>query len=249
MIEDYLIDIGLSEKEAAVYLAMLRVDYVTVSEIAKATGVNRTTVYPVLESLEEKGLVKEIEIKGKNYHQAEAPEALHTFIEKRKLFLSEQSLKLRDFIPKIKSQMRGAGEKPIVKYFEGKQGVLDATDAFISTATKDKKMYSIYPNDKLREIFSDNELSKYRKERKNKGIDILAIYTSSIPRPTTDLKTKSTRILFNSKKYPIKSDIAVYGDKVRIAILGKEVSALFIQSKDLADTIRSLIHYIQDHSE
>lgn len=54
MLEKYLEEIGLSDKEAAVYLALLQVENSAITDLAKKTKINRTTVYPVLQSLEKR---------------------------------------------------------------------------------------------------------------------------------------------------------------------------------------------------
>jgi len=48
--------IGLSEKEVAVYLALLELGSGTVSKISRYAGINRTTGYDILDSLANKGL-------------------------------------------------------------------------------------------------------------------------------------------------------------------------------------------------
>ena len=50
MLEKYLEEIGLSDKEAAVYLALLQCDSATPSQIAEKTKLNRSPAYVVLES-------------------------------------------------------------------------------------------------------------------------------------------------------------------------------------------------------
>ena len=99
MLEKYLQEIGLSEKEAQMYLALLQVDSESIQELAKRTGINRTTVYPVLETLKKKGLVSEIQIGKKTYYSAASPERLETFIERQKVLLEEKSRRIYiDFI-------------------------------------------------------------------------------------------------------------------------------------------------------
>ena len=73
MLEKYLQEIGLSDKEASVYVALLQVDNDSVLDLAKRTKINRTTIYPVLESLAKKGLISEIKIDKKVRFQAEPP--------------------------------------------------------------------------------------------------------------------------------------------------------------------------------
>ena len=118
MLEKYLQDIGLNEKEAIVYLSLLAVDNSSVLDIAKKTGLNRSTTYVILESLSKKGLVSETNIGKKTHYQAEPPERLETYVERQKIILDENSRRLKDIIPQIKSVQRGGGEKPVVQYFE-----------------------------------------------------------------------------------------------------------------------------------
>jgi|SRR3989344_829968 len=53
--------LGLSEKEAKVYLAALVLGPDTVQNIAKKAGINRPTAYLQIESLKEKGIISEVE--------------------------------------------------------------------------------------------------------------------------------------------------------------------------------------------
>src|ERR1700692_203110 len=101
MLEKYLQEIGLNEKEAAVYLALLSVDSSSVLDLAKKTKIKRPTVYVVLETLSKKGLVSETTVGNKTHYQAEPPERLETFVERQKVVLEEHSKRLIDIIPQI----------------------------------------------------------------------------------------------------------------------------------------------------
>ena len=86
----FLQDIGLSEKEAAVYLSLLSVDSASVIELSKSTDINRTTLYPILDDLIAKKLVVEIKHDKKVRFQAESPERIETYVQNRKNQLEEQ---------------------------------------------------------------------------------------------------------------------------------------------------------------
>lgn len=59
MIQELLQKLGLSEKEIEIYLSLVEHGKTTPARLAKATNINRSTVYVVLEKLKEKGLVIE----------------------------------------------------------------------------------------------------------------------------------------------------------------------------------------------
>jgi sugar-specific transcriptional regulator TrmB len=244
MFEKYLKEIGLSEKEAEVYLALLQGDGFSILEIAKKTKINRTTVYPVIKSLSEKGLVSETTINSKIHYQAESPDRLETYIERQKITLEENSKKMKDIIPQLKSTQREMGERPVVKYFQGKEGIISVNKDLFKDPEPQEKAYMIYAKDLVDEVFKKEEILIFKKKRNDKKIPGLSVYTyknNEIPSDET-----STRIKIDENKYPIYCDISIYKDKVRIATLKKNLSGIYIQSADFADTLKSLVKLIHD---
>ena len=245
MLEKYLQDLGLTDKEAVIYLALLQVDGATALDLSKRTKINRSTVYVTIENLAKKGLVSETTIGKKTQFQAESPERLETYVEKRRLQFEEQSGRLKDIIPEIKSIQRQSGERPVVKYFEGKEGILNSTlELFGDKSDESVEMYLVYPKEATEEVFSQEELTKFKKIRIDRNIKTKALYSSFGADKPSD--NTGERIKIDASKYPISADISVYSDKIRISILGKRLSSIFIRSKDLADTMRSLIQLIFD---
>ncbi len=238
MLEKYLQDIGLNEKESILYLALLAVDNSSVLDLSKKTGLNRSTTYVILENLAKKGLVSETTVGKKTHYQAEPPERLETYVEQRKILLEEQAKKLKDIIPQIKSVQREGGEKPIVKYFEGREGVLSMNEALYEDTDTEGTADLIYSKDLLDEVFPPNERAKFKKVRLARKIKTRVLYTSTKGEIADD--GTGDRILIDSKKYPVSCDILIYKDKVRFGILGKRISGIAIKSQDLAETLRSL---------
>lgn len=68
-----LIKLGLSEKEAKVYLAALELAQDSAQNIAKKAGVNRPTTYVILEKLMKLGLANTLEENKKTLFVAESP--------------------------------------------------------------------------------------------------------------------------------------------------------------------------------
>jgi len=248
MFEKFLEELGLSEKEAKVYLALLQVDSAHVNDIAKKTGVNRTTVYPVLESLETKGLVSELQDgKGGGYH-AEPPERLETFVERQKVLLNEKSERLKDMVPQLKTIQRETGQKPTVKLFQGRDGAIAAYTEFFGFPESEKKeVYTVFNEDLLFNVFTQEEIDHFRNLRKNKKIEASVLYSRTEGERDFDKNKSSFRL--ESEKYPILCDISIIDDNVVISTLGREVNSLLIKSNDIAQTFTSLIKYILDNKK
>ncbi len=237
MLEKFLHEIGLNEKEIAVYMYLLQVENNSILEIATKTALKRPTVYLVIESLLKKGLVSEVQLNKKTHYQAEPPERLETYVERQKVLLDEHSRRLKDVIPQLKSVQRKEGEKPVVKYFEGRDGVISANESFFESDEVGGEVYMAYSRDLIEEAFTSNELEKFRKVRIGKNITSKSIYNYSKGEVES---VKGDRIRLDSSKYPISCDISIYRDKVRIAVLGKELSCIFIKSKNVAETLNTI---------
>lgn len=237
MLEKFLHEIGLNEKEIAVYMYLLQVENNSILEIATKTTLKRPTVYLVIESLLKKGLVSEVQLNKKTHYQAEPPERLETYVERQKVLLDEHSRRLKDVIPQLKSVQRKEGEKPVVKYFEGRDGVISANESFFESDEGGGEVYMAYSRDLIEEAFTSNELEKFRKVRVGKNITSKSIYNYSKGEVES---VKGDRIRLDSSKYPISCDISIYKDKVRIAVLGKELSCIFIKSKNVAETLNTI---------
>jgi sugar-specific transcriptional regulator TrmB len=236
MLEKYLEEIGLSDKEAALYLALLGFESATPSELSEKTGIKRTTVYVVLETLQKKGLVSEVP-KGKiSSFQAEPPERLETYVEQQRLRLEETAAKLVDLIPVIKGLQREGGEKPIVKFYDGKDGILSMVEDFYIGTEEGGVALLIYPRALLDQTFPERQ--KYKDIRLKKHIHNKVIYTD--PRGDAPEGRMTERVRVDAEKYPFLCDIAIYRDRVRFSILGDPLSGISIRSKDVARTLQSL---------
>ena len=81
--KEILQELGLSEAEAKVYLALLETGSTLAGQIIKKTGLHRGTTYQILQRLKEKGLVSSI-IKGKKqYFEPASPDRLMDVLKER----------------------------------------------------------------------------------------------------------------------------------------------------------------------
>ncbi|MEK7568973.1 MAG: helix-turn-helix domain-containing protein [Patescibacteria group bacterium] len=241
MLEKYLQEIGLNEKEAGVYLALLQVDSASVVDIAEKTKIKRPTVYVVLETLAKKGLVSEVEIGKKTHYAAEPPERLETFVERQQLILGETAKRLKDIIPQMKSVQRELGERPVLKYFDGKEAAFHDSLAFFPSGNESKEDtgYFAFNRDLIEEAFSQREIETIAKDRPARKIKAVSVYNYSKQELPSDSLSDRTRV--DAKDFPIKCDLSVYEDRVQFVTLGKRISSIFIQSRDVADTLKTLI--------
>lgn len=125
--------IGLSENEAAVYLAALSLGATGALQIARQTTIKRATVYNVITALQQKGLMN-IEVKGfKKRFVAERPEKLE-------FLLNHQRELLQSALPDLTSLYDLKGEEGTIRYYEG----LNAVKTVYESLLKDVKAHDDY---------------------------------------------------------------------------------------------------------
>ncbi|MBT4384622.1 hypothetical protein HOD30_02650 [Candidatus Peregrinibacteria bacterium] len=102
MTED-LKKLGFSEKEARVYLMLLRIGPSVVSSIAARTDLKRVSLYSVLDSLQKRGLVSFDDSKGVRSYIPHDPECLLYAFEKKSAELKFQLDLAKDCIERMQS--------------------------------------------------------------------------------------------------------------------------------------------------
>lgn len=237
-LKDILVDFGLSEHEALVYLASLSLGPSTVSDIAKHSGVKRTTVYPVVEALKRKGIMN-IEIKGlKKSIVAEGPEKLSIIIEQKKD-------RLNSMIPELSAIHNLKTSESFIRYYEGVEGIKTVYDSILAELRPGDEYLIISDmkrflgmdqayfagfiekraklNLKVRTILQDNETAHYYKKiEKNTNQEI--------------------RIL--DRKVDLMANTVILPNKIIINQVVEPIISIVIENKSIVETQRQQFNII-----
>jgi sugar-specific transcriptional regulator TrmB len=234
-----LVKIGLTSKEARIYLAALELGYASVMEIAKKAEVNRPTAYVILESLIKKGLISTFEKGKKRYFTAEAPDKLLELLRKEKIGLRQREEELKKLVPELKVLYDLAGEKPRVRFFEGKEGLRSIREDMLKS--KIGKLDEIIPLDDVYKVLPPSP-TDHRAEmaRKLKNVPARVVYTSGQGRILKPKEKLKERHFVPKDKFPFSSEINIYDNKVAVASCRGKIIGVIIESKEMADTMRYL---------
>lgn len=168
--------LGLTEKEVKVYLAALELGYTSVQKISKQIKISRPTVYKIIKSLEEKGLVSESKDKQKKYFTAESPDKFLGIIKRQKREIEEKEREFIRIIAALRDKYH-LGDKREIKVYKDKLGLKTLFNDFLTTQSR--KIYILINDEKIwpkekRQII-------YRKIKKRLGNIQITEKTSSIP--------------------------------------------------------------------
>ena len=118
-------ELGLDENEIKVYLGCLREGGTNVKEISLKSGLIRTTVYGVLQSLMKKGLVSEVDKEGIKFYRAASPSELLSILDQKRE-------RINAIIPELERIQHAIPKMYDIEFFEGKNGVKVITNDIIS---------------------------------------------------------------------------------------------------------------------
>lgn len=246
MLEQNLMRIGLSEKEAKVYLASLELGPAPVQKIAAKAHVNRATTYVILEGLMKKGVVTIYDQGKKRYFVAEGPASLKNIIAQQQKELDEKTDLLKHLHAELQSVHNILPNKPVVKFYEGKEGLKTLIQERHEEGHKHVDIVS--PLEDVVTLFTPEESEEHRKKRIEKQSTRRVIYSTNDM--SKDIKFELADVKkVDHQKTPFSADIAVYGNKVSISVLKGHVSGIVIENKAVADTMRSLFELANESAK
>jgi len=170
-IQVVLKNFGLSEKEIAVYLALIELGSSSVRTISEKAKVNRGTTYDILKSLINMGIVSYYNRESKQYFIAERPETLLAAIDKKQEDLGKVKADIEESIPLFKTLFEKHGGKPSVKLYEGLIGIRNILEDVLKSMDNEKeKTYYVYSSATVRKnvYMAMKDFSKKRIRRKIK---------------------------------------------------------------------------------
>jgi sugar-specific transcriptional regulator TrmB len=240
-------DLGLSDKEARVYLASLTLGRATADQLAKQSKIVRSTTYVQLESLMKLGLVSTYEEGKKTYFAPESPELLRRLLQQQKDSLATKERDIGAILPELFRLYEGAGERPVVRFFPGKEGVAAAREEVLST--KEKNMYIVFSPEKLAKIFSQEYLDEYSERRKKLGIFSKGIYTHQEFYEHAGLDDLTERRYLSPSVLPLSIDIFIFDDKTLILSLDGAMFGMIVTSKQIAQSMRLIFNVLWERAE
>ena len=242
MVEELLQKIGLSEKMAKVYGTVLEFGPQTVQQIAQRIGIPRPTVYVQIISLTNKGLMSKVEKDAKTYFIAESPENLDRHIKEKINKFKFASLELRKNLPRLNLLLGTTDERPKIRFFEGKEGLMTLVKDF--KTSKFNSAEEFVSLDKAYETMSPSENDfRNRLARKFKKKPIRIIYTSKHGPILKNKEGFEERRFMPPEKFPYSGAVTIYGNKVALISQDKHLVGIIIENHDIANTLRTLFNF------
>jgi len=233
-----LINLGLSNQEAAVYITTLKLGAGPASAVAKETGLKRTTVYPILKSLAKKGFVS-VAFKGTHrQYQAQRPQKLAHYYER-------QLEAFNSIIPSLNSLEKKQAQSLGLRFIETRDELKRFYDEILSEYKN--KSYYIISSAGGWEGIDPEFFVQYRKDRGEQNIKTKLILTAD----SAGISPRDPELLRDVKflpaKYHFRSTIDIYKDKVLIVSPELTSLAVVIAIPAMTDVFKAVFEILWDY--
>lgn len=225
MIQKTLEKVGLNPNEAKVYLALLELGPSLAGKITEKSKVHRRTVYDVLESLIDKGLVSYIIEANRKVFEASDP---FRFLE----LIKEREKEVKSAMPELQAKKKAAKKKQEATIFRGKKGI----KTILEDILKHKEYDFFGSHGKFKDVMGPL-FDLFQKRVIQNRIKVRGIVSSRL-RGKKSLY-KHVKVRFLKKEYGSPISTLIFGNKVAIIIWTAEPIGLVTVGNEVSKAFRN----------
>lgn len=223
-LHEILLDLGLSSNESGVYLASLSLGSNTILSISKLSGIRRTTVYSVVNTLKNKGLMHETPKGFKTLYTAENPNKLESILENKKS-------SLKKILPEFNALYNLKGGDSTIKHYEGLEAIKNIYENTLESLNPGDDYLVISDIDKFLNM-DPKYFEKYVEKRVKQPLKVRAIAIDSdksrYMKKYAQNMNHEIKILPKNTKLSV--DLMILPHKVTIFNLEEPLSAVSIEN-------------------
>ena len=237
-------EIGLTQREIKVYVALLEIGQSSVGNIVKKSRIASSKIYEILDKLIEKGLVSFVMKNNVKYYTASDPETILKFLEEKKIILAES------IIPSLKNMYHFTKAEKQATVYEGIRGLKAVYEIMLKELNKDETLYVLGAPAKANEKLETYFQLFHRRRIANKNT-VKIVYNSDAAKYLTSRKAmKLTEVRIMSKDQAVPCWIDIFSDYIALfSISDKDQTAVLIKDKSIAESFRIYFEIIWNSSK
>ena len=229
-------NLGFSDKESRIYLALIELGLQPASVVAKRVKIPKSTTLFILENLCKEGFIRK-SIRGKTHYFLAEPADLKNTIENR---IKKHNLSLSTVIPLLETVQRPFSSRPQTTFFEG---IDNCKTAYLQLLNVHGEIMEFGSHTDLEEAFGKTFMADFIKKRIKKKIPLRAI-SSNAPKHKElakfDKQHLRENIILKDFMGEINSSIAIFDNKILILNLKQSAFGILIENPDMFETLRTM---------
>lgn len=232
-------DLGLTDKEAAMYLLLLQLGTSAASTLADRAEIPRSTAQFTCQQLTKRGLLRMVQKANTYLFTAEPPEKLDMLLRRERDALEEKSHQLHRIIGELKAMQNPYTVLPKVQFYEGKEGVEELYDKILEM----KQPIDSFEDKGEMFAFIPKKVEHFIAARIRHGIHNRVICPSATPINKDDPAAFRQVRTVPLEEFPFSCDIKICGPQVSIFSFKENTAVgIAIRHEEIADNFRLLFN-------
>jgi HTH-type transcriptional regulator, sugar sensing transcriptional regulator len=223
---EILEDIGLTNAEIKVYLALLELGTSTAGPILEKSKLQNSVVHMTLNRLVEKGLVSFVKEGKRNHYQAANPKHIIELINDKKE-------RFEEILPELLLKQQQAKEKPEIITFRGIKGVKELLLELLEAGGKEHHTFGSSVKSLM---LGDAWWVSYHKKRSAKGIKAKLIFNESLSQWKAESKYPKSEVRYTKAGFEPLTETIIRNNKIGIIIWTDKPIGTLIQNKEAAES-------------
>lgn len=237
MDKQILKEIGLSEGEIKVYLALLKIGESKKTELAKESGVSSSKVYEICSRLQKKGIIGTILKNNKTNFQAMEPKRLLDFFNEKTAKIENQKKELEKVIPILENFSKIQGNKAVL--YEGLNAIKNFYKSILEELKQGEEYYVIGVNygsglPGIKEFFEN-----YHRQRVKKGINVKMLVNNDAKEILVKTIHSKSEIKYLPQYLMSNMITLFYKNKSFIFFIAKDAVGLLIENEEVSRGFKS----------
>lgn len=223
---------GLKPHQIKVYLTILELGRATTIEVAKKTGIKRTTTYDLIEDLIRLGYVAEARKGKRRLFIAEDPSLLAGKLEQK---LTD----IKSVIPTLLAINSKAVPKPTVRFYDGVEGARKIMEELLTMKDKEQLYWSSVSD--LVDFFGHRYMQSWVKRRIKRGIWSRALLSKKSKVPDIYLQSDAQHlreIRHLPQGFLLDGVLCIFDNKVAYISSRQESFGFVIESEEFSKVIK-----------
>lgn len=226
MTHEVLKKVGLNTNEAKIYLTLLELGPSLAGKISKKSGINRRTVYDVLNSLMNSGLVSFIVKENRKWFKATDPKV---FLE----MLKDNQQAFANILPLLQQKSEKSKQIHEATIFKGKKGII----TILENLLEHKEIWTLGSHGTSKRILGPY-FELHHKKRKQKKI-LSKFLLSERLRGSELVNSLPAEVRYFGKNYDSTITTAITDKKVALIIWVDEPVGVVIESEDVCNAFKN----------
>ncbi|MFH1650313.1 MAG: helix-turn-helix domain-containing protein [Candidatus Woesearchaeota archaeon] len=233
-------EIGLTDSEAKVYLALLSIGKPAAKkDILREARTAPSKVYDVLDKLAQKGLVSMVIRNGVKHFIAAPPSRIRDYLDAKQESIAEQKIQAEKFLPLLEKAYGKRENDVSAEVFVGWKG-LETAYAVLRNVPRGKSALVIGASQGADPERTRRFYFKQARQAYKSGIRVKVLFAETARGYVAEMEKSLGRKFFRRFiKSPAPTEVLVAEDSVAIVMLKKEPLVILIRDKETADSFRS----------